>query len=198
MRRLPWVIWVVTVAIGIAVAPAAMKDGLLPFVSYTVFVLAFATVGALVASRHPRNPIGWLLLLAGLSYTLGGVTVDAAQHGDPGAWQDAAAWIGAWIWMAGIGPVATFGLLLFPDGHLPSRRWRPVAWLAGGGLAALLLGLATAPGSFADTDDRQPDRARCRAVAARPAGRGRRRGADPRARGLHRVPPRPVPLGPPG
>ena len=151
MTRLPWAIWVVTVAIGIAVAPAAMQDGLLPFVSYTVFVLAFATVGALVASRRPRNPIGWLLLLAGLSYTLGGVTVDAAQHGDPGAWQDAAAWIGAWIWMAGIGPVATFGLLLFPDGHLPSRRWRPVAWLAGGGLVALLTGLATAPGSFEDT-----------------------------------------------
>ena len=105
-----------------------------------MFVLAFATVGALVASRRPRNPIGWLLLLAGLCYTLGGVTVDAAEHGDPGAWRDAAAWIGAWIWMAGIGPVATFGLLLFPDGHLPSRRWRPVAWLAGGGLVALLPG----------------------------------------------------------
>jgi hypothetical protein len=104
-----------------------------------------------VASRRPRNPIGWLLLLAGLSYTLGGVTVDAAEHGDPGGWQHAAAWIGAWIWMAGIGPVATFGLLLFPDGHLPSRRWRPVAWLAGGGLAALLTGLATVPGSFEDT-----------------------------------------------
>jgi hypothetical protein len=151
MRRLPWAIWLLTVATGIAVAPEAMKDGLLPFVSYTVFVLAFATVGALVASRRPRNPIGWLLLLAGLSYTLGGVTVTASEHGDPGAWHDAAAWIGAWIWMAGVGPVATFGLLLFPDGHLPSQRWRPVAWLAGGGLAALLIGLATAPGPIEDT-----------------------------------------------
>ncbi len=151
MRRLPWAIWLVTVVIGVAVAPSALKDGVLPFIAYTVFVLAFATVGALVASRRPRNPIGWLLLLAGLAYTLGGVTVDAAERGEPGAWQDAAAWVGAWIWMAGIGPVATFGLLLFPDGHLPSRRWRPVAWLAGGGLAALLIGLATAPGTFEDT-----------------------------------------------
>jgi hypothetical protein len=151
MRRLPWLIWLVTVVIGVVVAPSALKDGLLPFIAYTVFVLAFATVGALVASRQPRNPIGWLLLLAGLSYTLGGVTVDAYEHGDPGVWSDAAAWVGAWIWMAGIGPVATFGLLLFPDGHLPSRRWRPVAWLAGGGLAALLVGLATAPGRFEDT-----------------------------------------------
>ena len=148
MRWLPWAIWALTIVIGVAVAPSALDDGVLPFIAYTVFVLAFATVGALVASRQPRNPIGWLLLLAGFSYTLGGVTVDASEHGDPGAWRDAAAWIGAWIWMAGIGPVATFGLLLFPDGHLPSRRWRPVAWLAGGGLAALLLGLATRAGAL--------------------------------------------------
>jgi hypothetical protein len=151
MRWLPWAIWLLTIVIGVAVAPSALKDGVLPFIAYTVFVLAFATVGALVASRRPRNPIGWLLLAAGLSYTVGGMTVAAAEHGDPGVWHDVAAWVGAWIWMAGIGPVATFGLLLFPDGHLPSRRWRPVAWLAGGGLAALLIGLATAPGSFEDT-----------------------------------------------
>jgi hypothetical protein len=156
MRRLPWAIWLLTVVIGVAVAPSALKDGVLPFIAYTVFVLAFATVGALVASRRPRNPIGWLLLLAGLSYTLGGVTVDAAEHGEPGAWNTLAAWVGAWIWMAGIGPVATFGLLLFPDGHLPSRRWRPVAWLAGGGLAALLIGLATAPGRFEDLEVANP------------------------------------------
>jgi hypothetical protein len=152
MRRLPWAIWVLIVAIGVAVAPSAMKDGAVPFVSYTVFVLAFATVGALVASRRPRNPIGWLLLTGGLSYVIGGVTVGAAEHGHAGFWNTAAAWLGAWIWMAGVGPVATFGLLLFPTGHLPSRRWRPVAWLAGAGLAALLIGLATAPGRFEDLD----------------------------------------------
>jgi hypothetical protein len=146
----------VTIVVGVAVSPSALKDGVLPFVAYTVFVLAFATVGALVASRRPRNPIGWLLLVAGFSYTLGGVTVNASEHGDPGPWHEAAAWIGAWIWMAGIGPVATFGLLLFPDGHLPSRRWRPVAWLAGGGLAALLIGLATAPGPFEDNGVENP------------------------------------------
>jgi MFS family permease len=156
MRRLAWAIWLLTVAIGVAVAPSAMKDGVLPFIAYTVFVIAFATVGALVASRRPRNPIGWLLLAAGLSYTVGGVTVSTSEHGEPGAGDTLAAWVGAWIWMAGIGPVATFGLLLFPDGHLPSRRWRPVAWLAGGGLAALLIGLATAPGRFEDLEVENP------------------------------------------
>jgi hypothetical protein len=143
MRRLPWVIFALTLAVGVAVIPSALADGLLPFVSYLAFVLAFATVGALVASRRPRNPIGWLLLLAALSYVVGGVSVDSSAT--------LAAWVGAWVWMAGIGPVATFGLLLFPTGHLPSPRWRPVGWLAGAGLAALLIGLATDPGEIQDT-----------------------------------------------
>jgi hypothetical protein len=143
MRRLPWAIWAVIVAIGVYVLPSALGDGVLPFVSYLAFVLAFATLGALVASRQPRNPIGWLLLLAGQSYVVGGVCVDSSGT--------LAAWVGAWVWMAGIGPVATFGLLLFPTGHLPSSRWRPVAWLAGGGLAALLVGLATDAGEIQDS-----------------------------------------------
>jgi hypothetical protein len=115
----------------------------LPFLSYLAFVLAFATVGALVASRRPRNPIGWLLLLAGLSYVVGGVSLSGSGR--------LGTWVGAWVWMAGIGPVATFGLLLFPTGHLPSPRWRPVAWLAAGGIAALLAGLATDPGTIQDS-----------------------------------------------
>jgi hypothetical protein len=41
-----------------------------------------------------------------------------------------ASWFGAWAWAPGLGLLLTFGLLLFPDGQLPSRRWRPVAWLS--------------------------------------------------------------------
>jgi hypothetical protein len=40
------------------------------------------------------------------------------------------AWVSDWMWTTGAIPLLTFGLLLFPDGHLPSPRWRPVAWLA--------------------------------------------------------------------
>jgi hypothetical protein len=149
-RRLPWAIWVVIVVLGAVITPSAMNDGVLIFTSYLLFVLAFATVGALVSVRRPRNPIGWLFLLAGLSYVIGGLSVTAADHGSPGAWHTLASWLGAWIWIAGVGPVGTFGLLLFPTGRLASRRWRPVAWLAGAGLAALLVGLATAPGATED------------------------------------------------
>lgn len=151
MRRLPWAIWLVTVAVGVGLTGSAVSDGFVPFVSYAMFVLAFATVGALVASRRPRNPIGWILLSAGLAYEVGGLSVSVVEPGGSGSWNTLLAWMGSWVWMVAIGPVGTFGLLLFPSGSLPSARWRPVAWLAGAGLALLVCSLALAPGRFEDT-----------------------------------------------
>jgi hypothetical protein len=146
MRRLPWAIWLLTVAVFVAIVPSAFDDGLGLFLSYVLFVLAFSTVGALVASRQPRNAIGWLLLLAGASYVLGGVSASAGDDPSP-----LVAWVGEWIWLAGIGPVATFGLLLFPTGRLPSPRWRPVAWLAAVSVVLAIGAVAFKPGRFEDT-----------------------------------------------
>ena len=156
MKRLPWALWLFTVAIGVGLTGAALEDGIVQFISYAVFVLVFATVGALVASRRPRNPIGWILLSAGVAYEIGGMTVAAAEGGGTGTWDTLMAWVGSWIWMAAIAPVGTFGLLLFPSGRLPSARWRPVAWLSGAGLAALICGLALKPGRFEDTAIENP------------------------------------------
>jgi hypothetical protein len=153
MRRLPWAIWLVVLALFAAIVPTALEDGPAQFVSYLLFVLAFTTVGALVASRRPRNAIGWLLLLAGASYVLGGLSQHAVDDGRAGAF---VAWIGEWIWLAGIGPVATFGLLLFPTGHLPSPHWRPVAWLAAAGLAAGVGAIAFKPGRFESSPIENP------------------------------------------
>ena len=127
-----------------------LGEGIASFIAYSAFLLSTATVGALVASLRPRNAIGWLMLGAGLSYVVGGVSVEAAENGGRGGWATLGAWLGTWIWIAGIGPLATFGLLLFPDGRLPSPRWRPVAWLAGVGLALLIVGFALAPGPIED------------------------------------------------
>ena len=156
MKRLPWALWLLTVAIGVGLTGAALEDGIVEFISYAVFVLVFATVGALVASRRPRNPIGWILLSAGIAYEIGGMSVAAAEGGGTGSWDTLMAWVGSWIWMAAMGPVGTFGLLLFPSGRLPSARWRPVAWLSGAGLAALICGLALAPGRFEDSTIENP------------------------------------------
>jgi len=114
-----------------------------PFIAVVVFITAFSTVGALVASKRPFNPIGWLLCASGLCYSAGNIAVflsDAAKSSPYGPW------IGSWVWGLGLGLTATFVLLLFPTGRLPSPRWRPVAWIAGAGIATFVLGSALSPG----------------------------------------------------
>ena len=119
-----------------------------------VLVLAFSTVGALIVARLPGNPIGWILCAAGLS--IGFTTLAsgyavfslAAPARLPGT--EWAAWLAYWIWVPGVGPAMTFGLLLFPDGRLPSRRWRLAGLLAVVSLAALAFGSAFTPGPLPD------------------------------------------------
>jgi hypothetical protein len=91
------------------------------------------TVGAIVASRRPENPVGWLLLLSGLAIGLNhfgaqyAIYALLAQPGSLPAGQ-AAAWIASWLLPIYAG-LQVFYLLLFPTGRLPSGRWRPLAWL---------------------------------------------------------------------
>ena len=123
--------------------PAALADqsgnGLDMVVGLT-FIAAFATVGALLAWKRPGNPIGWLLSGSGLAYALGGfgqLLIHFPRTRTLGNWL-------GWTWLVGLG-LCVFVLLLFPAGSLPSRRWRPVAWAAGAGLAGWVLGNAFAP-----------------------------------------------------
>jgi hypothetical protein len=55
-----------------------------------------------------------------------------------------------WIWLPGVGPAITFGLLMFPDGRLPSRRSRVVGWLSVVALVTLACGSASTPGPLSD------------------------------------------------
>jgi MFS family permease len=146
-----WSFWAVTMALTAtamgydALHPlparlAAQGGGGLGMVSGLAFIVAFATVGAVLAWKKPGNPIGWLLSGSGLAYALGGFgqllihfpRTQALGH-----------WLG-WTWLFGLG-LCVFVVLLFPAGSLPSRRWRPVAWAAGAGLAGWVLGNAFAP-----------------------------------------------------
>jgi hypothetical protein len=146
-----WSIWAVSVAatvstIGYSAAHplptrlASQNGNGLDGAVGIVFVAAFATVGALLAWKRPGNPIGWLLSAIGLTVAGAGQGVFLAHFPRT---QTLAAWLG-WTWLLGLG-LCVFVLLLFPSGNLPSRRWRPVAWAAGAGLAGWVLGNAFAP-----------------------------------------------------
>jgi hypothetical protein len=105
---------------------------------------AYPTVGALVASRRPRNAIGWLLCVVGLAIT-SSIFMDEyatyAQQVQPSSLPGAE--IATFISTINPGPLlAIFVLLLFPDGRLPSRLWRPVVWLLVAGIALYVVGSA--------------------------------------------------------
>jgi len=146
-----WSVWTVTMAITAtaisydALHPlparlASQSGGGLDMVVGLTFIVAFATVGALLAWKRPGNPIGWLLSGSGLAYALGGfgqLMIHFPRTTTLGHWL-------GWTWLFGLG-LCVFVVLLFPAGSLPSRRWRPVAWAAGAGVAGWVLSNAFAP-----------------------------------------------------
>ena len=117
------------------------------FLTFALIAALFAVVGALVASRRPRNPIGWLFL----AFAVVAVFVASADQyavyalvEHPGSLPggDWVAWLASGIWHPAFG-FFVFAFLLFPDGRLPSARWRPVARIAAanylmGGVIGLL------------------------------------------------------------
>jgi hypothetical protein len=116
----------------------------------TTVAVAFSTVGAVVASRRPEHPVGWLFcaigFLAGVDHFCGEYAIYALLT-QPGSLPagEAAAWIRSWVWVTA-GGLAVFLVLLFPTGRLSSSRWKPLAWL---NLVATVLGaiwVAFAPG----------------------------------------------------
>ncbi len=116
-----------------------------------VLFLAFPIVGALVASRRPRNPIGWILIADGLLWMLLAVTDSYNLYGvaRPGSVPFPVT-VGAlgntWLWVPTVGLLGIYLILLFPDGKLPSRRWRPLALFSGVTIVLLSVAEGLAPG----------------------------------------------------
>jgi hypothetical protein len=117
--------------------------------------LVFSAVGALVASRQPRNAVGWIFVGVGLSTCLGVLSGAYAERwtdgrgGSQGLGELAAVY-GSTSWVPFILVPCTFVLLLFPDGRLLSRRWRWVAWCAGAGIVGVVIVSFVAPGRLED------------------------------------------------
>jgi signal transduction histidine kinase len=114
-----------------------LPPGVSSVLSDAALILAFlpyAVVGALIVSRQPANRIGWLFLVSGLLMDVGLTAFEYAIYGDltnPGTLPGTSWALRTSQWVSFI-PFLTYAFLflLFPDGHLPSQRWRPVALLA--------------------------------------------------------------------
>ena len=136
---LAWGLWALTM-LGMAVVAwldrlllRAGRPDLAAFVPGSIVgpllaVLSAATVGAVLASRRPRHPVGWLLLGFALSLTASGVIFSYVTYGlvaRPGALPAAAA-VARYYPATGAAALALLSLvlLLTPTGSLPSARWR--------------------------------------------------------------------------
>jgi two-component system NarL family sensor kinase len=112
-------------------------------------LLALPIVGAAAVRAMPRNLVGWILLAAGLALPLAiGAYLYSAAAFDGGADLPGARWAGwldGWPWVPALAVIPTVGLLLFPDGTLPGRRWRPALWLGYAVIAGLSLSMLFSP-----------------------------------------------------
>jgi hypothetical protein len=158
----PWVILLLTAALVMAklwlfarlvadVPPGERITELL----FQLLPVSFAAVGTVIAARRPGHRIGWLLL--GGSLAIAGAqlawsyVIYSVSSGTPLPSSAAVGWVGNWIpWPA----LAAFALLLllFPDGQLPSTRWRPVAWAMVAWCAVIMAFLALYPALISAPD----------------------------------------------
>jgi hypothetical protein len=150
-----WALWVL-VMLGLAASMwlevllrrAGRGDPLGTAVGPIVAIVSAATVGAVLAGRRPRHPVGWLLLAFALSLIVNGLAGAYAPYGlqvRPGV-LPAAAWVAMYYPATALVGLILLGfiLLLTPTGSPPSPRWRWWAWLTAGALTVLLLAMPLA------------------------------------------------------
>jgi hypothetical protein len=112
---------------------------------------AFAVVGALLVAKRSTNLIGWIMAAVALMVSIfnaGGAyaTYVMLTRGQPDALAVVGAWTANCYWFVMLALALLYLPMLFPDGHLPSRRWLPVAVLAGIAASGFVL-----PRAFMDT-----------------------------------------------
>jgi hypothetical protein len=111
--------------------------------------LAFTIVGALIAARRPDNPIGWICLVAGLFWTLIALVDQYIAYGlatTGVVLLPTAVALNQWVWVPPVGLLSIYLILFFPDGKLPSSRWRPLAWFSGAVMVLVSMDIALVPG----------------------------------------------------
>jgi MFS family permease len=164
LRRTGWVIWSAQVLVLVAsttveAAVPSAGDGLGVIVQALFFLtlsISFSTVGALVLRRKPRNRLAWFMILVTgnavavpmLFQAWATLGLQSTPESLPGAAAASALDQGSWV--LAIGTIAIFLVLLFPDGRLPSRRWRWLAWAGAVDIIAIAAAIAMIPGKMTD------------------------------------------------
>ena len=166
-----WSVAAVTTALGLACilleavgpGPAASSAdpeasaGGVGFVAIqVVMAVAFAILGAVVVSRQPRNPVGWLMVLIGFFFMYIALSNElylqvVLNTGETPGIVAYALWAGNWAWVFAILPGFTFLPLLFPTGRPLTARWRAVTWFAAAALALAFVGSAFKAGPLDGT-----------------------------------------------
>jgi signal transduction histidine kinase len=154
--RAPWFLAAGGLVLAIPTLALSIRNGSLSEDPFIIVALAMMTgwtaVGALLASRNPSNPIGWLMMTFGLGFLISGMMEELSVYGfetNPGGvplrtlWP----WIANWSFIAILTPIPLL-LILYPTGAVPSRRWRPLLWGLIGGTALGIVATILRAGSI--------------------------------------------------
>jgi hypothetical protein len=168
-RLFAWSLCSITIVIAAARLALAIVDpassdsssgphvpgGGIPVAAFEAFLLVMlAVIGAVIASRQPRNAVGWIFCVIPLSLGLLVLSVHvywslALGEEDPGRGAQLVAWLG-WVWVPAMIPTLTLFPLLFPTGRPLTPRWRPVVWVAIATLIISAFSEAFKPGPLDD------------------------------------------------
>jgi hypothetical protein len=123
------------------------RPSLILFLVAASVMLTYPFVGTLLAVKRPRNPLGWLLLVLGLGFTLSFFSSEYLGRATISGWPLPGAvwvaWLSTWTFVLNVSIAFGWIPLLFPTGRVPSQRWAPLAWAIGivtvvGAAAAIL------------------------------------------------------------
>jgi hypothetical protein len=117
--------------------------------------VGYSVIGAIIASRLPNHPIGWICCAIGVMAALTSFCGEYAAyallaHPEPLPGGRVMLWLGLWAWILFFGLIE-FLLFLFPNGRLPSKRWRPLAWLSAALTLMAAVLMAISPDAVLDT-----------------------------------------------
>jgi signal transduction histidine kinase len=153
-RRVAWGIWGFTIALLVVwpflgAASGGLHDELIFYLVVPIAVISYATVGALITSRHPENRIGLILAGIALAFAVALATGDyaaiAVQRPESLPFARWVAWVGRVAFALWLAPMPLL-FLLYPNGRVASPRWRPVLWVLLAALGVNLILFAVSPG----------------------------------------------------